>query len=120
MGLHFALEDLVRATLPSGWGQVGFVGVSPDGAAYHVLSPVEVDLASDMVLMALAGRAEFMGGRPGWRYHYCHTYQPPPGRERPGPEAMRAARRRRARHTGRMLVAWARRQGWWAELSEDA
>ena len=117
MGLTFSLDDLVKATLPSGWGQAGFVGVSPKGDSYHVLVPVELDLASETFRMALDGWAEPMGGRPDWRYYYCRTYEPPPRDGRPWPDALLAARQRQAKISGEMLVAWARRQGWWAEMS---
>lgn len=116
MAFRLSMEDMIRATLPSGWGYVGFLGVSPAGDSYHVLAPVEVDLAADIFIMALDGLAEPMGGRPGWRYYYCHTYEPPPKHCRPWPEALLAARRRRAKHSGELFSAWARRQGWWVEF----
>ena len=114
--MRFSMDDLVRATLPSGWGRAGFVGVSPGGESYHVLVPVELDLAADTFRLALEGWAEPMGGRPAWRYHYCRTYDPPPRDGRPWPDALLAARRRQATRSGELLKAWARRQGWWAEL----
>lgn len=114
--MRFSMDDLVRATLPSGWGRAGFVGLSPGGESYHVLVPVELDLAAAAFRLALEGWAEPMGGRPAWRYHYCRTYDPPPRDSRPWPDALLAARRRQATRNGELLKAWARRQGWWAEL----
>jgi hypothetical protein len=117
MALSFAVEDLVKATLPSGWGQAGFVGVSPGGDSYHVLVPVDLDLAEGTFRMALHGWAEPLGGRPGWRYYYCRTYDLPPKDRLPWLEALMEGRLRRAVHSGELLVSWARQQGWWAELS---
>jgi hypothetical protein len=120
MGLSFAMDDLVKATLPSGWGQAGFVGVSPHGDSYHVLVPVELDLALETFRMALDDWAEPLGGRPGWNYYYCSTYDPPPRDGRPWPEAILTERSRQARQSGELLVAWVRRKGWWAELSPES
>lgn len=117
MALSFTMEDLVRATLPSGWGQVGFVGVSPGGDSYHVLAPVDLDLAEGTFRMALHGLAEPLGGRPGWRYYYCRTYDPPPRDRHPWLKVLLDKRMRQALHSGELLVAWARQQGWWADLS---
>lgn len=116
MALRFSVEDLIRATLPSGWGQAGFVGVSPGGDSYHVLAPVAHDLAAGSFRMALEGWAEPLGGLTGWCYYYCRTYDPPLRDDRTWPEALLEVRRRQALHSGQLLVDWARRQGWWAEL----
>jgi hypothetical protein len=116
LAFRLSMNDIIRATLPRGWGYVGFLGVNPAGDSYHVMAPVEIDLAADVFIMALDGQAEPLGGRPGWRYYYCHTYEPPPQDGRPWPEALLVARRQRARHSGELFRAWARRQGWWVEF----
>lgn len=96
MALTFRLADLVAATLPHGQGWVGLVGVEPQGRAYHVLTPVELELVQGL------------GGRPGWLYRPCRAYVPPPPRSAwPEPEQFRAARRAQALATGRELLAWA-------------
>ncbi len=122
MALSLALTDVVRATLPQGHGHVGFIGLAPDGEAYHLLTPVDLEQAQ--VLCAAAGS----GGepappelelRPGWRYLPCRTYQPPPSpcaAGRPGPGAFAQARRTQALLTAGLIAAWARRQGWWVNI----
>jgi hypothetical protein len=118
MGLVLPLQTVVRATLPAGRGQVGLVGVSPDGTSCHAWAPVEVAAARAVAPPVGADPALF-GGRPGWRYRYCPTYDPPPpGPGGPDQSAVRAARLARARRTGLELVAWLRGLGGWAELDE--
>jgi hypothetical protein len=121
MALCFRLADLLRATLPQGQGWVGLVGVEPGGRDYHVLAPVELELARGLMCLGLAGQGRELGGRPGWHYRLCHAYAPPPPRDqRPPPLAeFRSARRAQALATGRELLAWAARRGWWASLEQD-
>jgi len=120
VGLCFALADLLRATLPQGQGWVGLVGVDPEGQAYHVLAPVELELAWGMMRLGLMDQARELGGRPGWRYRLCRAYAPPPPRRgQPPAEAFRAARRAQALATGRELLAWAGQRGWWASLDQQ-
>ncbi|MBI5524482.1 MAG: hypothetical protein HY910_17795 [Desulfarculus sp.] len=121
MALRFAMSDLVRATLPQGQGWVGLVGVEPAGRAYHVLAPVDLDLAWGLMRLGLLDQARELGGHPGWRYRLCPAYAPPPPRRgRPPAIAFRAARQAQALATGRELLAWAARQGWWASLEDMA
>lgn len=120
MALIFRLADLVAATLPQGQGWVGLVGVEPGGRAYHVLAPVDLELAQGLGPAALAGQAQALGGRPGWHYRLCRGYPPPPPRSgRPPAAAFRAARQAQALATGGELLAWAGRRGWWASLEQN-
>lgn len=108
MALTSRLADLVAATLPQGQGWVGLVGMEPQGYAYHVLAPVELELVQGLGPEGLAGAALALGERPGWLYRPCRAYAPPPPRGAwPEPEQFRAARRAQALATGRELLAWA-------------
>lgn len=119
MALRLALSDLVRATLPRGQGWVGLLGVDPAGLAYHVLAPVELEQAWAWGRLGLLDQARELGGRPGWHYRLCPTYAPPPPRQGlPPAPAFRAARRAQAVATGREILTWAVRRGWWASLEE--
>ena len=43
--LKIRLSDVFRATLAEESGNLGFVGLAPDGAAYHVVVPVDIQIA---------------------------------------------------------------------------
>lgn len=118
MALVLALKDLVKATLPQGYGRVGFIGVAPAGEAYHVLSPVEMIWARAVSVWGAEGRLDQGGARLTWRYHLCRPYLPPPlDCNRPVDcDDFRLARRAQAVLNGDMLVAWGRRLGWWIEV----
>lgn len=116
MALAFSLADLVRGTLPAGFGFVGLIGLAPEGEGYHLLRPVETPLALHLAAAGLAGRLGIAGARPRWRYRALATYALPASAGRPSPAAVALARRGRAEQNGRELVAWARGLGWWAEL----
>lgn len=121
MALLFYLRDVLKATLPQGYGHVGFIGVAPEGREYHVLSPVELDLALGAVVTTGSGDGLTLGGHAHWSYLLCQTYRPPPPSASGGPDQAQVsqARLRQARFNGQRLVSWARSQGWWAELQED-
>lgn len=117
MGFRLSLSGLVAATLPGGFGHVGFLGVSPAGDECHLICPVPVEMAA---IACAGGPPPPPGARPGWRYHLVPTYSPPagPGCAPPAPERVRAAREARARVSAGQLLAWARGCGWWGELTD--
>lgn len=124
MALRLAIEDLVRATLPQGAGHMGFIGFSPFGDDYHLLVPVDLERARVLSAAGAGGRdgdLVSLGGRPGWRYLPCRTYQTPPSCAQGPPErqAFILARRAQALFTAGQIVGWAKRQGWWADLVDE-
>lgn len=119
MALYFHLADLVRATLPQGQGWVGLVGVDPSGQEYHVLCPVDLDQACNLLGLTTPGQARLWGGRAGWLYRLCPPYAPPPPRQgRPPAAAFGQARAAQALATGRDLLVWAGLRGWLAALRD--
>ena len=42
MAMRIDFKDVIRATLPVGSGNEGWIGVSPSGDDYHVVVPVDV------------------------------------------------------------------------------
>jgi hypothetical protein len=115
------MSELVKATLPQGLGRGCFLGIAPDGGAWHRLGPLDLDQAQALSIWAgePAGQAvASLGGRPGWRYLFCQPYAtPPPRAGGPAPaEAFRHARQAQARLTGEQVRRWALRQGWWMEI----
>jgi hypothetical protein len=128
MALRLAMNELVKATLPQGLGRACFIGVAPDGLAWHRLGPLDMDQAQALISGGPGrpagpggpgGEEAFaLDGRPGWRYLLCRPYNPPPPTAQ-GPasaEAFRAARLAQARDTARRVREWALRQGWWVEI----
>jgi hypothetical protein len=116
MALKIPFSDLVKATLPAGFGFVGFLGVSPGADDYHVLRPVPTDQAEVFTSWAWHDSG-LLGGREGWLYRYCPTYRPEaPYPRHPDPMMIRASRLRQALVTADEVVRWGRSQGWWLEI----
>lgn len=121
MALRLTLKDLIRATLPQGGGQMGFIGISPAGDEYHLLVPVDLDRAQVLSASSAPGRGLGLGplgARPGWLYLPCRTYQPPSSclQGRPEAEAFIRARRAQALLTAAQIADWAEKRGWWVKL----
>ncbi|MFH1059136.1 MAG: hypothetical protein V1797_10740, partial [Pseudomonadota bacterium] len=88
MALAFRLANLVRGTLPAGFGHVGLIGLAPEGDGYHLLRPVETALALNLAADGLAGRLGIRGARPRWRYRALPTYALPAAAGRPAGAAL--------------------------------
>ena len=67
-------EDVWRATLADDCGNIGFLGFAPEGSAYHVVAPVDLQLARSVKagLRPLDGTP--FGGYRGWLYFACAPY----------------------------------------------
>ena len=117
MALYIPLLDLIKATLPAGFGHVGFIGVDPGGREHHVLRPVSVERAQALLAWG-QGDPTLLGGRPGWTYRCLATYRPeaPYSPGKPDIQGVRAARVRRAMASAEEIVAWGRSRGWWVEI----
>jgi len=73
--LLIRIEDILRATLPSGSGNEGWIGVSPVGDAYHVVVPVDVQLARGVMACNRPTDGTPFGGYSSWLYFKCEPYE---------------------------------------------
>ncbi len=73
--LLIRIEDIRRATLPSRSGNEGWIGVSPTGDAYHVVTPVDVQLARGVMACNRPTDGTPFGGYSSWLYFRCEPYE---------------------------------------------
>jgi hypothetical protein len=67
--------DIQRATLPSRSGNEGWIGVSPAGDAYHVVVPVDVQIARGVKACNRPTDGTPFGGYASWLYFRCAPYE---------------------------------------------
>lgn len=100
--LRIRYTDLFRATLPIASGNEGWIGISPKGEEYHVVVPVDVQIARGVMACNPPTDGTPFGGYSGWLYFPCPTYEYEG--ESAGDE--RILRARRARQTAKELIVW--------------
>jgi|GEM_PF-1407903 len=114
--LKVDLRDVFRATLPERTGNTGYLGLAPDGSGYHVVVPVDVQIARGIKAGHRPTDGTPFGGYSGWAYFECRPY--------PWPEAGSggelAARWKQSRANAEVLQAWARGLGLKVEISRPA
>ena len=97
MDLKIRLTDVFRATLANDCGNVGFVGLAGDGSDYHVVVPVDYQLAKGVKACNRPTDGTPFGGYKGWNYFECSPFAP----RVPGD------REERTRTNAMLLTAWA-------------
>jgi hypothetical protein len=100
--IHF--NDILRATLDDGCGNEGYIGLSPDGLRYHVVVPVDRQIARGVKAGNRPIDGTPFGGYKGWHYFCCRTFPLP---ETYAPEAKEAARRMQAEDNATVFKGWA-------------
>jgi hypothetical protein len=99
MMLLIKIEDIARATLPGRSGNEGWIGVSPRGDAYHVVSPVDAQLARGVMACNRPTDGTPFGGYSSWIYFKCDSYE-----DQGEPE--QEARNRQIRKNANDLIIW--------------
>lgn len=89
--------DLLRATLPLRSGNEGWIGVSPAGSEYHIVVPVDVQIARGVMACNMPSDGTPFGGYTGWLYFRCPPFD---GRE----DQDEILREERARQTAADVV----------------
>jgi hypothetical protein len=112
--LNISLSDLWRATLEDRSGNVGFIGLAPDGSGYHVVVPVDLQIARGVKAGNRPTDGTPFGGYRGWHYFQCRPFSATLVQE-----ADREARARTAVENGRSLVAWAAGLGVAVQVVDD-
>jgi len=111
--LRVKFQDVVRATLPIRSGNEGWIGVSPRGDEYHVVVPVDVQIARGVMACNRPTDGTPFGGYAGWLYFRCPPYDDE-GKDD------KVERVKQARTTGEKLVRWLASYGIEAQCEPDA
>jgi hypothetical protein len=69
------IEDVRRATLPLSSGNEGWIGVAPDGQEYHVVVPVDAQIAKGVMACNRPMDGTPFGGYTRWLYFRCVPYE---------------------------------------------
>ncbi|MFH1091080.1 MAG: hypothetical protein V1742_05865 [Pseudomonadota bacterium] len=99
--LEVKARDIFRATQPFESGNSGFLGFAPDGSAYHVVVPVDAQIARGVKAGNRPEDGTPFGGYRGWLYFECLPFLENPGLDR-GTQTKKNAER---------LLAWAAEHG---------
>ncbi len=112
--LRVKFSDLWRATLDERCGNVGFIGISRDGSDYHVVVPVDLQIARGVKACNSPSDGTPFGGYAGWRYFQCAPYASvgDPGVDRQSRDA-------RAAKNGEAFRSWAAAIGIAIEIVEE-
>lgn len=97
--LNIKFQDLLRATLSVRSGNEGWIGVSPLGDAYHIVVPVDVQIARGVMACNRPTDGTPFGGYTNWLYFRCPPYE---GDDRNNEEL----RYEQAKKTAADLVTW--------------
>jgi hypothetical protein len=100
--IRIAFADILRATLPLRTGNEGWLGFHPTGREYHVVVPVDVQIAKGVMACNFPADGTPFGGYTGWLYFRCPPFDDGGSLEGPDPELRAEA----ARHTARDLLKW--------------
>ncbi|MBA4392004.1 MAG: hypothetical protein C0407_00460 [Desulfobacca sp.] len=103
MTLVIEFKDIIRATLETECGNEGYIGLSPDGQRYHVVVPVDRQIARGLK----AGNPPLdetpFGGYKDWPYFCCLGYSRP---IRYDETDIRKVRMKQARVNAILLKSW--------------
>lgn len=111
--LQIPFNDILRATLPAHCGNLGWIGVSPRGDQYHVVVPVDAQIARGVMACNCPTDGTPFGGYTGWLYFMCPPYE----YEDADYDHEKQLRDNRVRETCRELVQWLASYGIEAEVS---
>ena len=112
--LRIRIRDVRRATLPMRSGNEGWIGIAPAGDQYHVVVPVDTQIARGVMACNRPTDGTPFGGYSGWLYFRCSPYEDEAGDEE-------ALREQHVRTTCQELLRFAASYGIEAELdAEDA
>lgn len=73
--LRLSFHDVFRATLPVASGNEGWIGVSPSGREYHVVVPVDAQIARGVMACNRPTDGTPFGGYAGWVYFRCPPFE---------------------------------------------
>jgi hypothetical protein len=112
--LQIRFQDILRATLSAPCGNRGWIGFAPRGDRYHVVVPVDAQIARGVMACNRPMDGTPFGGYAGWIYFMC-----PPFEMEDDVVVDEQARLVRAEHTAEELVSWLAGYGIEAEIIYD-
>ena len=104
MSLLIDFNDIFRATLDEDCGNEGYIGIAPDGGRYHVVVPVDRQIARGIKAGNRPQDGTPFGGYKGWRYFCCPGYKQP---ARYNEAEIRKVRMKQSETNAQHLKAWA-------------
>ena len=104
--LRVQRSDIYRATLHAQCGNTGYLGFAPDGSEYHVVVPVDEQIARGIKAGNRPDDGTSFGGYRGWYYFQCQPYD----------VDCDAARTEQSEANGAVLVAWTVSRGMQVEI----
>jgi len=72
--MEIKLSDIYRATLSSKSGNEGWIGLEPSGKTYHVIVPVDPQIARGVMACNRPNDGTPFGGYTGWVYFRCEPF----------------------------------------------
>lgn len=118
MVLRVRFSDLFRCTLDRGTGNEGYIGLSPEGDQYHVVVPVDTQIARGVKAGNIPRDGTPFGGYARWFYFRCDAFSAPEDLDT-NAEAYGNLRREASRRNGERLATWAAAKGIRIEVCED-
>lgn len=112
--LDIRISDLFRATLAYESGNTGYVGIAPDGSAYHVVVPVDRQIARGLKVWIQSDDGTPFGGYNHWHYLCCSTYS-----AQVDEISDRRVRLEMTHENGRLIQNWGKSFGIEIRLAED-
>ena len=73
--LRIRRSDILRATLPARCGNTGYLGFAADGSEYHVVVPVDEQIARGIKAGNRPDDGTPFGGYREWFYFQCHPHE---------------------------------------------
>ncbi len=113
--LKILLSDIFRATLPDDSGNEGYIGISPDGSSYHIVVPVDQQLARALSPMEKTSKDTPFGGYKGWHYFCCLTYTP----HKTNPDTSSRYRTEKTIENAWLIERWVKGLGLEIEIIDD-
>lgn len=104
MTLLIDFNDIIRATLDEDCGNEGYIGLSPDGGRYHVVVPVDRQIARGIKAGNRPQDGTPFGGYKNWHYFCCLGYKRP---ARYNEAEIQKVRKKQAGTNAQHLKAWA-------------
>jgi hypothetical protein len=105
MTLSIDFNDIFRATLDEDCGNEGYIGFSPNGLSYHVVVPVDRQIARGIKAANRPLDETPFGGYKGWRYFCCLGYTRPAKYDE---GKIQKVRLEQAQANAQTLIAWAK------------
>ena len=118
MVLRVRFSDLFRCTLDRKTGNEGYIGLSPKGDKYHVVVPVDTQIARGVKACNRPIDGTPFGGYARWFYFRCEAFSAE-GDPDMNSKAYKNLRQAASRRNGEAMVRWSAAKGIRLEVCDD-